>query len=57
MRVMIAFSIIAGVIVVGVPMLLVFARRRRATKLRRRGVKSYNRQQRTDPLSIRSNGQ
>ncbi len=57
LRVMIAFSIIAGVIVVGVPMLLVFARRRRATKLRRRGVKSYNRQQRTEPLSVRSNGQ
>ncbi len=43
MRIIIAFSIIAGGMVIAVPVLIIAARRRRADKLRRRGIKSYNR--------------
>jgi hypothetical protein len=43
MRIIVAFSIIGGGIVIGVPVLIFAVRRRRADKLRRRGVKSYNR--------------
>lgn len=43
MRLIVAFAIIAGGIVLAIPVLILTARRRRADKLRRRGVKSYNR--------------
>ena len=43
MRIIIALSIIGGGILVGVPILIMYSRRRRADKLRRRGIKSYNR--------------
>ncbi len=43
MRLIIAFSIIAAGVAIGVPILIIASRRRRADKLRRRGVKSYNR--------------
>lgn len=42
-RIIIAISIIGGGILVVVPILIMYARRRRADKLRRRGIKSYNR--------------
>ena len=45
MRLIIAFSIIAGGIAIAIPFLFISVRRRRADKLRRRGVKSYNRSQ------------
>ena len=43
MRIIIALSIIGGGILVGVPILIMYSRRRRADTLRRRGIKSYNR--------------
>lgn len=49
MRLIVAFSIIAGGVVIGIPVLIVAARRRRAIKLRRRGIKSYNRGTRAAP--------
>ena len=46
MRIIIALSIIGGGILAGVPILIIYSRRRRADKLRRRGTKSYNRSRR-----------
>lgn len=43
MRIIVALSIIAGGVAIAVPVLIVTAKRRRADKLRRRGIKSYNR--------------
>lgn len=43
MRLIVAFSIIVCGIAIALPMLFVGLRRRRAEKLRRRGIKSYNR--------------
>jgi biopolymer transport protein ExbB/TolQ len=43
MRIIIALSIIGGGLLVGIPTLILYSRRRRADKLRRRGIKSYNR--------------
>ncbi len=43
MRIIVALSIIAGGVAIAVPVLIITAKRRRADKLRRRGIKSYNR--------------
>jgi len=48
MRLIVAFAIIAGGVVIAIPVLILTARRRRADKLRRRGVKSYNRSSQLD---------
>ena len=53
----IAFSIIAAGVVIAIPVLIVFTRRRRADRLRRRGVKSYNRTAGTAPAAAPSNRQ
>lgn len=50
MRLVIAFSIIAAGIAIGLPILIIKSRRRRADKLRRRGIKSYNRSRATNPV-------
>lgn len=42
-RIALALAIIATVVVVVVPLTIRYARRRRADRLRRRGIKSYNR--------------
>ncbi|WP_235525643.1 MULTISPECIES: hypothetical protein [unclassified Sphingomonas] len=57
MRIIVAFSIIAGGVALGVPVLIILGRRRRADKLRRRGVKSYNRRPQVTPVTTRSSGQ
>jgi hypothetical protein len=54
MRLIIAFSIMAGCVLLAVPMLIVFLRRRRADKLRRRGIKSYNRKPQSGSVRTRS---
>lgn len=50
-RLIVAFSVIAAVLVVALPVTMIQLRRRRADRLRRRGVKSYNRSKST-PRSI-----
>jgi hypothetical protein len=57
MRIIIALSIIGGGVLVGVPILIVYSRRRRADKLRRRGIKSYNRGRREAPIGTTQIGQ
>lgn len=42
MRIVIALSIVATCAVIGVPVLILTAKRRRREKLRRRGIKHYN---------------
>lgn len=42
-REMLAFAIIAAIFIVSVPLTIRYVIRRRADKLRRRGIKSYNR--------------
>ncbi len=43
MRIIIALSIIGAGVLVGVPVLIIAAKRRRRVNLRRRGIKDYNR--------------
>ena len=57
MRIIIALSIIGGGILVGVPILIMYSRRRRADKLRRRGIKSYNRSRPPAPIATTQIGQ
>lgn len=57
MRIIIALSIIGGGILVGIPILIVYSRRRRADKLRRRGIKSYNRSRPPAPIATTQIGQ
>jgi len=57
LRLIIAFSIIATVVAIAVPVLIVRTRRRRADNLRRRGVKSYNRTRQVTPAAAPSNRQ
>ena len=42
-REFIAYSIIGVVVVVAIPLLAIFLRRRKHAKLRRRGIKEYGR--------------
>ena len=57
MRIIIALSIIGAGILVGIPILVVYSRRRRADKLRRRGIKSYNRSRPPAPIATTQIGQ
>jgi len=57
LRLIIAFSIIAAGVVIAIPVLIVFTRRRRADRLRRRGVKSYNRTAGAAPAAAPPNRQ
>ncbi len=43
LRIIIALSIVGFGVVVGVPVLIIAAKRRSADKRRRRGIKDYNR--------------
>ncbi|BCA64332.1 hypothetical protein HMP09_3566 [Sphingomonas sp. HMP9] len=52
MRIIIALSIIGGGILAGVPILIIYSRRRRADKLRRRRIKSYDRSRRPATTQI-----
>lgn len=57
MRIIIALSIIGAGILIGVPVLVVYTRRRRADRLRRRGIKSYNRGTRPASIATSQTGQ
>jgi type II secretory pathway pseudopilin PulG len=43
MRIIVALSIIGVGLLIGIPVLVIAAKRRRRDKLRRRGIKDYNR--------------
>jgi len=42
MRIIVALAIVAAIVLIGLPLLIVAAHRRRQDRLRRRGIKSYN---------------